>query len=651
MRIAKITIPQIEAKKVNLKEINLTKKSFGSIVALVGKNGAGKSRVLKFVENYINNFDLDKYIDGHIVEFPSTIISQYAQNIKLANQSINNLKKDTITQQQSQQTKTVINQQLGSFFTRFRQLGKAYIKIVDNDELKNIKNNINNSKELTFEQILANNHFDNFISNTNQQQQQQNISLNEFNSFNNQSTINYLTKLTDEIITDEFNLYIKYRKTPEKINDEMKEKKSFLLFDKFQKNVKQFLGKEFSYQQNAKGNIVNSTLYYNNEPFDLNLFSPGQKTLFAYAILFFYLDTNSKTNINECIIIIDEPEKHLHPEAQITLINALKSIISKSGQLWIATHSIHILSHLQYDEILMVKDDEIIPPSRTTPGKSFNDLMGIDDHISELISFINSISEWAYGNFMLQCFKQPEVIFDINTNDPQFKLFKDFLKDKTTINLLDFGAGKGRIGYTLQEDEDISKKIKYYAFEPDKSNFELLNNVPNLKSLYSEMENIPENNFDCILLCNVLHEINPKEWINIFTSIKKTLNDNGYLIIIEDRFLPKGETAHEFGYLILGTSETRILFNTENSLELKLNEPDLTDRIVFNAFKKEEINLTEKSILDSINLLKTNTFNNLKTLKNNKNSNHGRRYANETQLYINSQLTLEYLKKVKSTKV
>lgn len=645
MKIAKIKITEVETKKVNLKEINLTKKSFGSIVALVGKNGAGKSRVLKFVEDYINSFDVDKYIDGHIINFPSTIISPFAINIENAKQTVNNLKKNNLNPQQIQQTKLLINQQLTGLFGRIKQLGKAYIKIVDNDELKNIKNSINNSSELTFEQILANNHFDNFINNTNQQKQQ-NILLNEFNSFNNQSTINYLTKLTDEIITDEFNLYIKYRSTPEKINAEMKEKKSFLLFDKFQKYVKQFLGKEFSYQQNAKGNVVNSTLYYNNEPFNLNLFSPGQKTLFAYAILFFYLDTNSKTNINECVIIIDEPEKHLHPEAQIALINALKSIILKSGQLWIATHSIHILAHLEYDEILMVKDDEIIPPSRTTPGNSFNDLMGIDDHITELISFINSISEWAYGNFMLQCFKQPDVIFDINTNDPQFKLFKDFLIDKTSIKLLDFGAGKGRIGYTLQEDEDISKKIKYYAFEPDKSNYGLLNNVPNLESLYSDIENIPENNFDCILLCNVLHEINPKEWVNVFINIKKILNDNGYLIIIEDRFLPKGETAHEFGYLILGTNETRILLNSENSLELKLNEPELSDRIIFNAFKKEEINVTEKSVIDSINLLKKNTFNNLKTLKkNNKDINNGRRYANETQLYINSQLTLEYLTK------
>src|SRR5690606_36261233 len=116
--------------------------------------------------------------------------------------------------------------------------------------------------------------------------------------------------------------------------------------------------------------------------------------------------------------IIDEPEKHLHPDAQISVINALKGIVSQSGQLWIATHSVHILSHLEYDEIMMVEDNKIIPPSRTTPGRSFNSLMGLEGHIFKLIEFINSVSEWAYGNFMLQCFKEPEVVFGNDPNDP-----------------------------------------------------------------------------------------------------------------------------------------------------------------------------------------------------------------------------------------
>lgn len=650
MKISKIKVPFNETKNVNLKEINLTNKPLGSTIALVGKNGAGKSRILKFVENYLNTINYENYFEEHLTNIPSSIISHFEPSIALGKKTIKQLEVKNLSANQIQQIKSQANQQMSGFIQRLHQIGKAYIKVVDNDDLKIIKENINNTNAISFESILSNNHFDLILANptilqpTTRNNQQQSILLNEFTAFNNKSTVNFLTNLTNEIITDEFNLYIKYRDKPELIKDEIKNRRSFQLFNKFQGYVKQFLGKEFSYQQTTQGNTVNSTLHYNNEPFDLNLFSPGQKTLFAYAILFFYLDTNSKTNIKESIIIIDEPEKHLHPEAQINLINSLKSIIENNGQLWIATHSVHILSHLNYDEIIMVKDDSIIPPSRTTPGKSFSDLMGIEEHINELTSFITSISEWAYGNFMVQCFKQPEVIFGNNIHDPQFKLFKEFLKEKDILEILDFGAGKGRIGYTIQEDKLVSQKVVYSAYEPDKINFESLNNIPNKKALYSTINEIPKSNFDCIILCNVLHEIDPRVWVGILNSIKELLKDNGYLIIIEDRFLPKGETAHEFGYLIFGIEETKLLLNSPTSIVLKPEDDELSNRIIFNAFTKKEINPNEKSVINSISRLNENCFNNLITLKKmNKDLNQGRRYANETQLYINSQIALKSL--------
>ncbi|MEO6902032.1 MAG: AAA family ATPase [Bacteroidia bacterium] len=652
MRISKIRVPLTETKKVNLKEINLTKKPLGAMVALVGKNGVGKSRVLKFVENYLSTINYENYFEEHLTGIPSSIISQFEQNISEAKISMNELDNKSYNAQQIQEYKSHASKLMNGFIQRLHQLGRAYIKIVDNDDLMKIKANINNNDTLTFENILTNNHFDSVINNPsllqpeNRNAQQPNFLLNEFTAFNNQSTIIYLNSLTNEIVNDEYNLFLKHREKPELINDEIKHKRSFQLFNKFQGYVKQFLGKDFSYQRTTQGSNGNNTLHYNDEPFNLNLFSPGQKTLFAYAILFFYLDINSKTNIKESIIIIDEPEQHLHPEAQLKLINALKSIIDKTGQFWIATHSVHILSHLDYDEILMVKDDEIIPPSRTTPGKSFNDLMGIDEHINELITFITSISEWAYGNFMVQCFKEPDVIFDKNINDPQYKIFKEFLKDKTSLELLDFGAGKARIGYTIQEDEIVSKKVIYSAYEPDRRNFELLNKVPNKKAIYSGINEIPKNNFDCIVLCNVLHEINPREWISILNSIKDLLKDNGYLLIIEDRYLPKGENSHEFGYLVFGTEETKILLGSNSTIEFKLEEVEYSERIIFNAIKKNDINPTSDSVLNAIKKLKENCFNNIKMLqKKGKDINQGRRYANETQLYINSTIALETLQK------
>jgi ABC-type lipoprotein export system ATPase subunit/SAM-dependent methyltransferase len=656
MRISKLKIEKALTDEKRLKEIDLTKKPFGSTVALVGKNGAGKSRILKFVETYFTNLTLEDLNSDFVTNIPTTLTGNFLEQITKLKVAIEKLRATNPSQQQQIQQ---YNQSLVSLNTQYlqrvKQLGQAYIKVVDNDDLKNIKASINSNAAMTFESILTNSHFDNLVNNPNlatsnaQQQQQSGVLLNEFTAFNSQSTIKYLGKLSNEILTDQVNLYLAHSDNLELINSEIKKKNSYKLFNTFQGYVKQFMGKEFSYKQRTQGNTINSVLYFDNNPFDVNLLSPGQKTLFAYAILFFFMDTNSKTNIKDSIIIIDEPEKHLHPEAQITLINALKNIVSKSGQLWIATHSINILSHLDYDEIIMIKDDEIIPPSRTTPGHSFNDLMGLDEHITELVAFISSISEWAYGNFMVQCFKEPDVIFSNDVNDPQYKLFKDFITTKPQIALLDFGAGKGRIGYTIGEDEKTRTMVQYFAYEPDKGNFDLLSKVPDIKNFYQNTKDIPDNTFDCVLLCNVLHEINPNEWEETFNQIKRTLKRDGYLLIIEDKFLPKGENAHEFGYLILGSEQLKLLFKPYFSSDLKVFELSLKDekyknRIVFTAFTKGQINISENNIKDAIKSLKETSFNNIKALrKQDKDINQGRQYANQTQLYINAQLALEVL--------
>jgi dephospho-CoA kinase len=240
MLISKLKVKIEETKRVNLKEINLTKKPLGSTVALVGKNGAGKSRILKFVESYVNSINAENYFEDHFQNIPSSIISQFSQNIQNAKNQIAQIKNKNLNPSQIKQIKLQANQSISPFLQRFQQLGQAYVKIVDNDDLQNIKASINNNS-LTFEQILTNSHFDNIVANPNIIQQakinpsqRNNVLLNEFTALNNQSTVNYLTKITNEIVTDEFNLYVKHREKPELISTEIKNKKSFQLFSKFQ---------------------------------------------------------------------------------------------------------------------------------------------------------------------------------------------------------------------------------------------------------------------------------------------------------------------------------------------------------------------------------------------------------------------------------
>lgn len=646
MRIARFKIDKSLASEKMLREIDLTKKELGSTVALVGKNGAGKTRILKFVENYFANLKVDELVADFITHIPIAISEKYPQSLRDEKRRIDRLSKTPAGGAQAQQMKNQITNLENQYLKRIKQFGPAYIKVVDSDELKTIKDSIPiQGKQMTFEQILSNVHFDNLLKPTNTPQQSPYFVLNEFTTFNSRPTIEYLKNLTNEIVTEEFNLFIKNRENPSTISDEIKKHRSFQLFCVFQNYVWKFLGKEFSYKQTTEGNTFNSVLYFNEQPFDLRLFSPGQKTLFAYAILFFYMETNSRTNIRDSIIIIDEPEKHLHPEAQIALVSALKEIVSKSGQLWIATHSINILAHLEYDEIFMVKDDGITHPSRTTPGNSFNELMGLDGHIDELTSFINSISEWAYGNFMVQCFKEPEVVFTNNIDDPQYQLFRDFLIKKD-IELLDYGAGKGRIGYTLAEDEDLKLSVRYSAYEPDKSKMELLNMIPNITKVFSSKDTLPKETYDCVLLCNVLHEIDPKLWGETFSLISSLIKKDGYLIIVEDKFLPKGENAHIYGYLILGIEQlgklfTRVDGSMPSITEVLFQNEAYKNRIVFAVIKRSEIFVTVENVESAICSLRDASFESIKNLRHaQKDVSSGRQYANQTQLYINSQLAL-----------
>lgn len=646
MRFSKVRIHEEQTSRVGLKEINLKKKPLGSIVALIGRNGAGKSRILDLIESYLSQITEQRLVEDYLTHIPNSLIDGLVERDAIPidyHERLAEIKTVKIVDIGVPGRKDL--SPLTPFLNRIKQFGQAYIKIVNNDELNNIKD----KTDVLFNYFVENTHLDDYFKTkeNDDPNKKGNIinRINEFSSFNSLDTVEYFQQIANEIAVLEVELILKNRENIEKVNELLKANPSKQLFDVFQRYIKHFLGQEFTYQTVFENGVVKSNLYQNDKQFDIKLLSPGQRTLFAFAVLLFFLDANKKTNIKDSIIIIDEPEKHLHPEAQISLINALREIVSESGQLWIATHSVHILSHLEYDEIFMVKDGEITPPSKITPGKSLIELMGFDEYIEELSAFINSTSEWAYANFMRQCFTSPEIISYSNNNDPQFKLFKKFLSDFSSSKLLDYGAGKGRIGNTINEDEDLSKRIIYHAYEPNTKIHKELIEIAKTQNIYSITTSIQDNFFDSILLCNVLHEIHPQQWIGEFNEIKRILKPDGYLLIIEDKFLPKGEDANECGYLILGSSQLKILLTSNEILELKLEEKNYKDRILFCAIKKEQININANSLIQALESLKDSSFEQLKKLRQPcHNVSLGRLYANQSQLFINSLIAIELLK-------
>jgi ATPase subunit of ABC transporter with duplicated ATPase domains len=145
---------------------------------LIGKNGAGKSRILKLVETYFQSFKGEDLSSDLVSNIPITISGQYQKQIDEAKTTLENLKKSGANNTQLQQNQNLINTLSNQYLKKFKQLGQAYIKVVDNDDLKTIKTNIHNG-QVTFEQILSNSHFEDLLKTQNLQQETQVPIVNE----------------------------------------------------------------------------------------------------------------------------------------------------------------------------------------------------------------------------------------------------------------------------------------------------------------------------------------------------------------------------------------------------------------------------------------------------------------------------------------
>jgi len=113
------------------------------------------------------------------------------------------------------------------------------------------------------------------------------------------------------------------------------------------------------------------------------------------------------------------------------------------------------------------------------------------------------------------------------------------------IKILDYGAGKGRILNGIEDNKEaFLEQIDYYAF--DKSPKDREDCIYSISQLYENPEDRyfisekelkskhDEHSFDIIVMCNVLHEIDPIDWFDIFGNngfITKTLKDAGILLV------------------------------------------------------------------------------------------------------------------------
>jgi energy-coupling factor transporter ATP-binding protein EcfA2 len=267
-------------------------------------------------------------------------------------------------------------------------------------------------------------------------------------------------------------------------------------------------------------------------------------------------------DLDNTVFILDEPENHLHPSAAIDLLDSLYKATGNS-QIWIATHSIPLLAYVaSIDPLALwyVEDGAAYHAGRQ-PEKVLATLLGTDERINQLNAFTGLPAQLATINYASESLLPPKVI-DGGANDPQVTQVQKIISQLAkggALSLLDFGAGKGRLleglGAGLSAHQNTGSQLPdYYAFDLNATDKEACQAVikmhfPVEKPRYF---NTPEEFFShkddgsisVVSLCNVLHEISPHNWLALFSAhslIIRALRDDGYLLIVEDQCIPTGE--------------------------------------------------------------------------------------------------------------
>ena len=305
--------------------------------------------------------------------------------------------------------------------------------------------------------------------------------------------------------------------------------------------------------------------------------SDGQKALLIAATTIHA----QSANLEEAILLVDEPELHLHPSALLEYIDRLIEV-TPNGQVWIATHSIHILSRVDPSSLWFVEAGTAKWAGKR-PEAVLSALVGDETRIGQLERFLHLPAVYAMERFASECLLSAEIV-DTGPEDSQSRQIRDILGkiESTPLRVLDFGAGKGRILATLREQDTFAQRIDYHAYElDDTARSACVDAVTDaystdaespIKRVYANEDDIREKlnraSVDVVVMCNVLHEIEPNQWTKIFTGVlSDLLRPKGYLLIVEDMQIPRGEHAHTHGFILLDTEHLQDLFAVDREDE------------------------------------------------------------------------------------
>ncbi len=554
MRITKIDIPS--SPPDGQESIKMDK--LGPIVLIAGKNGAGKTRII----NYIFNTLKSKPTKGSIEQAPHLIkeANRNSLEVEKGMSSIRHQLSTTHNPDNITELQSIISQQ--------------------EKNINDYKNQIaHQERVLSWNQVETNelgNHYPAFYF------VPKSLNLKDCRLFSKQEIIGYADDVNSIGIDNLPNgTFAKIQVVQDRwfnathpnveVGDE-EIKSSIEAYEKLKSLIILFLNTTLG--RNLHGE---ATLF--GFPTGQAKLSDGQKILLQFCMAIY----SQEVALKDLVLILDEPENHLHPFVIIETIERIQKCVS-NGQIWIATHSIPLLAHFDPSAIWFVENHKISHAGKI-PEKVLHSLLGDENEVAKLQDFISLPAQFASSRYAFESLFEPTAVLT-SSNDPQsFQIRTDLLNltTKGKIRILEFGAGKGRLISNIVDldesnQEKLIESIDYIAFDKyslDKEQCEnaLVKAYGNSQDRYfNDMDKLlavyDTQSFDIVIMCNVLHEIDPKDWLILFQTegtISNLLHESGKLLLVEDHQIPIGEKAYQKGFLVLDTAQLKELFKITES--------------------------------------------------------------------------------------
>lgn len=353
--------------------------------------------------------------------------------------------------------------------------------------------------------------------------------------------------------------------------------------------------------------------------------SDGQKCVFFSLLTLEYEKSD--------LLLIDEIENHLHP----TYISQLFEIIKQlKTQCIVVTHHPHVIFSNYVDRVFYITntDDKFNNSERQivqykhshmnqqpfsreiyTLENDFERISNVYQLFDRRDNQLLHISQYFLKEIEVSIYAQLNALGSSNKPvhsknsvlpDSQtqmlYKNLKAYFRDNH-LNILDVGAGFGRVKMELDKYNEISSKNNWYLFnvEPEqveltKLKFEKNSNVYSIFD-YTQIE---DDSIDLVLLANVIHEITPISFSEILYNISKKMKTTGMLVILEmEPLLHPEKFAVPYNYGELVTFFNTIKWRCQN---YSMNHRNV-NLYCLTITKREQSIADKQIILDYLNNL------------------------------------------------